>query len=197
MIKGIYVATLKFWHPRSLMRTRLSIFIKYICLQLQTKTYKTNANFVPHLTLYITKMTTQVVKNFKGKYLNLSWTTINNVTQTIEIPIPPQGPFTPPHAHASDSCCYFRPPSPPLKSQWDPKLLQHVWTHLFLSAGRKAEVKVVRAIRKFNQFWKENLHVIFMVDIDVNSLTIILCLDILFQRPPDIDPKTSWQSWWN
>lgn len=48
MIKELYVATFKFWHPRSLMRTRLSIFIKYICLQLKTKTYKTNANFVPH-----------------------------------------------------------------------------------------------------------------------------------------------------
>lgn len=28
-----------------------------------------------------------------------------------------------------------------------------------------------------------------MVDIDVNSFTIIFSLDILFQRPPAIDPK--------
>lgn len=47
---------------------------------------------------------------------------INNVTQTIEIPIPPQGPFTPPHAHASDSCCYFWPPSP-LPEPMGPKTL--------------------------------------------------------------------------
>lgn len=83
----------------------------------------------------------------------------------------------------------FGPPPPSHKSQWDPKLLQHVSTHLFLSAGRKAEVKVIRAIRKVNQFWKKNLHVIFYGWHRCYSFTIIFCLDILFQRPPAIDPK--------